>query len=349
VEGLIERIEPAPRRGATWECSGRMTPETLLLTFWPTASVDGDTPQSDSSGVLVVQRESTRNRPWPGAFVKLERHAGATPMLPQHAYWLAPPSDPHLVDACSSIAVLDLDNTLAHGWLIQRWVHELCDAGLSDSSESALQLDELFDEYGADPDYGHDHLARQAATVYASAMSGISVVDVASLARRVVGGYLGQGGSVFPSTQPLLTGLRERGIRPVLVTGAPGEIAVPLAEAIGIHSVFPLTLGQRDGRFTGDIEVNHGLASTKRQVCTALIENSECDVLVAVGDSEGDRPMWEAAQVSVRVGGPSGAADVSVSGLNLTAALKPAFWEYIPQASWIDEIGWTGMSHRSRG
>ena len=339
IWGFIERIEPETRRGATWESIGYVTPQTLLLTFSPSMSPDDATPESNSSGAIVVQREPDRRRSWPGAFIKLERHSGRNPDLAQFAYWLSPPDEHNLlVDASSTVAVLDLDNTLAEGWIMVGWLRTLAEAGLGDARHGANELDHLFTAYRSDPEYGHDRLAREAARIYAASMSGVESKLTEPLATALVSDYLASGGNVFPSTTRLISGLRDRGIRPVLITGAPSEVVSELATELGIGSVFPLTLEQRDGRFTGAVEFNHGLSTAKRKVCRDLREAHDCNLLVAVGDSEGDRPMWDAAEVSIRVGGVADARDVTISGVDLTSPLDSAFWAHIPGASWIEEL-----------
>lgn len=340
IEGVIERIEPEARRGALWQCVGRITADTLLLSFWPATTADEGAPQSDSDGVMLIQREASRGRAWPGMFLKLERHAGAAPRLHEYPYWLSLPSDRHLVDACSTVAVLDLDNTLVDGWVLERWMRMLGEVELGHAREGAERLARLFDAYRADPGYGHDRLAHEAAGVYAASLCDLDDEELTPLAKVLVDDYLAADGSIFPATRRLLDGLRERGLRPVLITGAPSEVALPLARELRIESVFAL-IAARDhtGRFTGEVEVNHGLSTLKRAVCDKLREIHDCNLLVAIGDSEGDRPMWDAAHVSVRVGGLKEAGDVTISGVDLTTPLNDAFWELIPRASWLQELG----------
>ncbi len=122
---------------------------------------------------------------------------------------------------------------------------------------------------------------------------------------------------------------------PVLVTGAPAEVAKPLIRALDIERSFATMLSIEDERFTGFVRTNRGVSKAKQAACDHLIRAQECDIVVAIGDSEGDRPMWDAAEISIRIGGDPDARDVKISGLDLTQPLSEEFWSRINPASWL--------------
>jgi HAD superfamily phosphoserine phosphatase-like hydrolase len=236
------------------------------------------------------------------------------------------------------VALLDFDNTLARGWILGPWLQELGSAGIGRAAEGYEELAGLFAEYRVRPGFGHDRLATEAARIYATSLTGVSVHDVKPLAEPFAVDYLGRDGPLFPSSRALLSGLRERGHRTILVTGAPSELAEPLMRELGFERSFALVLEIEGGIYTGAIVANSGLSSAKAKVCEHLAESEESEVVVAVGDSEGDRPLWRHARVAIRVGATGDDAELNVSALNLEEPLDAGFWEMIPTASWLSEL-----------
>ena len=340
INGVIERIEPEGRRGALWECAGREALGTILLTFWPLRSDQVDQPQADSAGHISVQRENSKRQPWVGHVIKMERHPSNDPVLHTYPYWLSPPDDPRLVSAASTIAVLDFDNTLARGWILGPWLAALADAGVGNASTAAAELERLFTEYRARPGFGHDRLATEAARIYADSMKGVRAAEVEPLVGPFVSDYVGGGGQLFRNTRALLDGLREHGLRPVLVTGAPGELTEALMRELKIERCFSLLLEIENGVFTGNIVSNRGVSSEKAAACEWLTVHQDCEIVVAVGDSEGDRPLWREAQVAMRIGGDpdAGDPDIDIEGVDLDREVDEELWERIPTASWLSLI-----------
>lgn len=339
IEGIIERIEPEARRGALWGCVGRDVLDTILLTFWPLRSDDVDLPQADSAGHISVQRENSKRQPWVGHVVKMERHPGGDPVFRTYPYWLSPPGDPKLVSAASTVALLDFDNTLANGWILGSWLAALAESGVGTTATAVEKLEHLFAQYRARPGFGHDRLAMEAAQIYADAMTGIRAAEIEPLVGPFVSDYLGAGGQLFRYSRALLDGLRARGLRPVLVTGAPGELTEALMRELTIERCFSLLLEIDDGVFTGGIVSNRGVSGEKAAAVDWLINQQDCEVVVAVGDSEGDRPMWRAAQLAIRVGGKSaGDRDVDVDGIDLDEEIDEDLWRQIPAASWLSLV-----------
>jgi phosphoserine phosphatase len=332
VTGLIERVEPEGRRGTRWLCAGRVEGDRFLLTFWPTTPAS-DAPPATSSGHMTILRESSKRRPWPGVVSRVER--GQTgPFMLAYDYWWTNPEDPVLVSASSSVAVLDFDNTLAAGWIVGDWLRLLADEGIGQAVESLDRLTRLFEEYNRRPGYGHDRLAEDAGRVYADALKNVEEDAVRPMAGPFIADYLGPRGAGFASSRQLIAGLRDRGHRPVLITGAPAELSAAINDALDTERCFAMELGVRAGRFTGTVELNRGTSTGKTQVCSLLQEEHEADLAIAVGDSQGDVPMWERARVSIAVGDKR-AHPVDIDGLDLNQPLDKEFWDRIPEASWL--------------
>jgi phosphoserine phosphatase len=339
VTGTIERIEPEARRGASWICAGILSAGALHLTFWPAEPKSDGTPQSDSVGHIAVHRQPSRTRSWPGFFTKLERGDGRSPHLNSFSYVLAPPDPRVLLPAVSAIALIDFDNTLASGWIMDSWLEVLGRQGVGRAGDGFEQLQRLFAEYAHSNSFGHDHLASEAAQIYAKSLSGVAVDEVTQHAPAFVANYLSERrGRLFASSRALLDGLRERGLRPVLVTGAPKEVVDRLMRELDISTAFPLLLERENDHFTGRIHFNHGLASAKAEACE-LLEERECDILVAIGDSEGDLPMWKRARCAIRIDGTAAQTGLTLSGVDLHSPLGVDFWEHMPRATWLNEVG----------
>jgi HAD superfamily phosphoserine phosphatase-like hydrolase len=334
VAGTIVRIEPEGRRGATWRCSGRFERDRYLLTFWPAESALPDAPQVDSSGHMTILRESSSSRPWPGAVMKMRRGPNSDPILEAYDYWWTGPNDPVLTSAASAVAVLDFDNTLAAGWILGPWLRRLAGAGIGDAAEAVAQLAQLFENYETKPGYGHDTLSADAASVYAAALRGVHVDAISPLIKPFVADYLGPRGAVFSHARPLIKGLRSRGYRPVLITGAPAELTAEIISALDIERCFPLVLEIADGRFTGRIVRNRGVSTEKAAACDYMRDEHESDIAIAIGDSQGDVPMWTRARTSIAIG-TSDVYQVTIPGVNLNEPLDTSFWDRVPPASWL--------------
>lgn len=333
VEGTIERVEPEGRRGTTWACVGHISPVDLHVTFWPAPRAHPDAPQADSSGQVSVHRSPARGRPWAGYFTKLAKGADANPDLHTFKYFIVNAEDPRIVNAASTIAVLDFDNTLAPGWVLRPWLQTLAARDVGRAAEVIGELEAVFERYEGPGNMTHDQLAIEAAAIYANALEGVSVEVIRPLAESFAAEY-----PTYAFSRELVLGLRDRGMRPVLVTGAPEEVIVPIIRDLDIERAFGLALVEADGRFTGEQLSNAGVAAAKENALRKLITDQECEIVVAVGDSEGDRPLWRAAQVSVRVGGDPDADDVTISGLDPARPLTNDFWSRIPSASWRDLV-----------
>ncbi|HEX7275910.1 MAG TPA: haloacid dehalogenase-like hydrolase [Acidimicrobiales bacterium] len=197
------------------------------------------------------------------------------------------------------VAVLDWDNTLHDGWTLEPWVRFLVDRGQAPVS-LAVEGEQLTRDYLEGRLDGHSDLAHRANTLYAAAAAGWATADVAAL----VGPYLDQvdRALVFGFVPALLQWLVERGIEPVVVTGAPTELVAGYVEPAG-GRVVGLALVEDGGRFTGAVRRNPGTGEEKARA-VAELRDEGYDVVLGAGDSESDLPLLEAGRHQLVVGNP---------------------------------------------
>jgi phosphoserine phosphatase len=197
------------------------------------------------------------------------------------------------------VALLDWDNTLHHGWTLEPWVRFLVERGQAPDS-LAVDGEQLTRDYLEGRLEDHSDLAHRANTLYASAAAGWATSDLAAL----VGPFVDQVDRplVYGFVPTLLGWLGERGIEPVVVTGAPTELVVGYVESAG-GRVVGLTLTESDGRYTGAVGRNPGPATEKaRAVAEVIAEGYE--VVLGAGDSVSDLPLLQAGRHQLVVGNP---------------------------------------------
>ncbi len=188
------------------------------------------------------------------------------------------------------VALLDWDNTLHAGWTLDPWVRFLVDRGQA-PPRLAVDGERLLLDYLEGRLDGHDDLTHRANSLYAAATAGWRTADVATLADSFL--HEVDRPLVFGFVPALLGWLLEHDIQPVVITGAPMELVTGYIEPSG-GRVMGLTLAQSDGLYTGAVNHNPGLGHEKARVVAELVGEG-CDVVLAAGDSDSDRPLLEAA------------------------------------------------------
>jgi len=89
--------------------------------------------------------------------------------------------------------------------------------------------------------------------------------------------------------------VRERLIRPIMVTGAPFPIAFHFARHLGIEHAFGMEVEvDSHERYLDIVKHNTGLANAKLTVCDRLKEKGR-KILFAMGDTHADSELWYAA------------------------------------------------------
>ena len=151
-----------------------------------------------------------------------------------------------------SVALFDWDNTLHQGWTLEGWMRFLVERGVLDAA-GAPAWEALKDRYLAG-EMSHSRLAVEANVAYAAAIAGHDVAALRRLARDFVAET--DHATVYPWTAPLLRWLARRGVRPVIVTGAPELVmeehmkTLYLTEHVQVYGLALRT--SRPGRPDGD-------------------------------------------------------------------------------------------------
>ncbi len=100
------------------------------------------------------------------------------------------------------------------------------------------------------------------------------------------------GGRFFEYTFPIIQKLRDHGILPVVVTGAPDFLVQALLQKAGLNYGNGTTYDtDDDGRLTGEILIHMGTAEGKRQLGEELVQKGYA-VGVGMGNSEGDMGLF---------------------------------------------------------
>ena len=135
----------------------------------------------------------------------------------------------------------------------------------------------------------------------------------------------------------LVSTLKAKGCRPVLVTGGFHHFADPVAEMLGFESVVGNRLAVADGRLTGALDGAISDSATKRRVLKEELERlGEGARVLASGDGANDIPMLEAADYGFAYRAKPkarAAANGRIESRNLTAILKLL---NIPQNEWVE-------------
>lgn len=315
VEGRMKRVAPPPRPpdpATRWKFTGLITPgsEATFYTFTPTGGAEG-TNKFHAHGVMAVEQIGPKT--WQGTYVKWDSksRSGETHLLLNDYRWRSVDlADEHVVAAFGDVALLDFDNTLAPGWMMARWLDYLLDHGLAKFADARRAFDEHLADFrpnvatptGSTTGISHNELASLTAGEFANACMRLPESDIRSLAQAFAHR---EAAGVYAFTKPLIRAIKEHRIEPILVSGAPAIVLEALAPLLGVARTHAMTLGvaESDGRsvFTGTVLSNPGRDTDKLDVVRS-IDNEQKRVVLAVGDSSSDEPMWRSAAVNVKVG-----------------------------------------------
>lgn len=290
--GTIERLVPVPREESevVWSVHGnRYEDSAIFLTFFAIAR-----PEYDSRGTLALLR--TPDGGYSGEYQRI-RHARDRSLIRRKYYWRRELPQRGYAD----VALLDVDNTLRSGWLIVPWLESLRheDVELQKPDVVLDSLAELFSEYSGGL-LDHDSLAERTSELYRSAVSLAERVDVARYAKKFVDAIATD---IHPFVEPLLVHLKAVRIAPILVSGAPQPVVRALADRLDIEEAYGMCFPD-DRPFAN----NPGISTDKHAIVHRTVSTYRRRIRLAVGDSDSDKPMWNAADSAVVVGTYSGAS-----------------------------------------
>ncbi len=238
------------------------------------------------------------------------------------------------------VALLDWDNTLHQGWTLLPWCAFLEQESLIPADAGLVQqIESLLAGYPSEQD--HDELAAQTAELYARAIRDASPEVLRNAARRFTADP--RRFRPFRWTDSFLRGLTDIGIAPVIISGAPVEVLAAWAAGRSDHvaGCFGLlapnaTSAAQPSEYLAAIvpgEINPGMTEGKQHF-VGQIRQARRRVVLAVGDSASDRPLWEAAEYKIYVG--TSAVPQAGSPVSLTMA-DPAAGDADELLNWVAE------------
>ncbi|HEX8267688.1 MAG TPA: haloacid dehalogenase-like hydrolase [Pyrinomonadaceae bacterium] len=203
-------------------------------------------------------------------------------------------------------ALIDWDGTVRSGFTIVSWAKFLVKNKII-SGQIIKDLENLFDLYSK-KQLTHDQLAEHSANVYANYIQGVTV-DI--LKGQAVLFTESDRFHLINLSFKLLDYLKDRGVTLIAISGTPLEILSQYKHLLALSYVYALELEHFDGIYTGNIISNPGISETKKRLAESLIKK-DWQVIVAMGNSESDIPLFEAAQIRVIVNN----SDLSIEGNN---------------------------------
>jgi phosphoserine phosphatase len=195
------------------------------------------------------------------------------------------------VTGAARVALLDWDNSLHPGFTMSPWLHAL--ARDDAEAEAGRRFDAALAAYEAGT-LPYDDFASLAEVLYTTLADGRRVADLEAVAARLV-----RDDPLRPGTSELVAALLARGIRPMLISGAPIEVLRAHAAALGFapEDVTGWTLDRAGDRVVGRLASgNTARGGSKAAIVAALVADG-ADVLLGVGDSPADRPLVDAARI----------------------------------------------------
>lgn len=192
------------------------------------------------------------------------------------------------------VALLDWDNSLHRGLTLRSWTPYLGERGLV----PAAVVDAVEERYAAYDrgDLPYRRLATEAPELYARGLEGVGQAELHAHARS----YVEQDArELFPFTRVLLESLVEREIESLIVSGSPIETLAVHQELVPISRLWGITVVLDDGVYTGELELNPAEQTAKEHVISRAVKGTR--VILAIGDTEADIPMLEAAEARIVV------------------------------------------------
>lgn len=288
-EGTMLRVSPPAEHGFEWRFTGtRFGVSALYAIFYPTQLNN-----LISRGTIALRTSGFRSFKYEGWYTRLSENDLS--LITRRILWLR--SLPQT--ALPSVAFIDLDNTLREGWSIRPWLSFLARHGMKEAAECASSIQEYFDQYHTN-EIDHDQLARDTAVAYARTLDGRSVAEIEDDAELFVRNHEING--IYSFVEPLIESLKQRGVAPIVISGAPRELVKSYCNLLGIEEYYAMALGvDSDGKYNGTVQSNTGVADVKRETIKQ-VRSAGREAVIGIGDSTSDMPIWNAAKCKIIVG-----------------------------------------------
>ena len=199
------------------------------------------------------------------------------------------PRRPYRHHGLPAAAFLDWDGTLREGFTINDWGSFLAQHGEFDI-EAAHDIRARFNRF-SEGATSYAKLSKAVPRVYANGLRGRSTSRTNELADEFVKMDFDR---LFSATVTLLNMLESNRIRIVVISGSPQPVLEAYARELPLNEVHGVTVGKSKGRWNGELKNNPATTQAKREIVAKLIERYR--PLLALGDSEADEPLFNAAQ-----------------------------------------------------
>lgn len=190
------------------------------------------------------------------------------------------------------VALLDWDGSLHRGLTLRSWTLYLRERDVL-QADLAEAIEERFASHEAGK-FPYRRLTIETPALYARGLEGVAPATLRAHARAYVEE---DSRALFAFSETLLESLVERQIDTVVISGSPVETLAVHQERLAIREFWGIALEERDGRFTGELALNPAEQTAKDRIVSTALE--QADVVLAIGDSEADLPMLEAAQTRI--------------------------------------------------
>lgn len=165
-----------------------------------------------------------------------------------------------------------------------------CDKWADQREKRAQKLDKLI---RSDEVIGYEEGIETTGLMSAGAFKGMSIAKLKAYGREFVETHLK--GRLFDYTSPTIQKLKDHGILPVMVTGAPDFLVPFLLAEVDINHGNGMTYKlDESGRLTGEIDVNLGLGTEKGSMGDRYAEKGHA-IAISAGDSVGDSGSFSCA------------------------------------------------------
>jgi HAD superfamily phosphoserine phosphatase-like hydrolase len=231
------------------------------------------------------------------------------------------------------VALLDLDNTLVADWTIRPWLKALARrSGWRTEAKACAQDIEVFMTQMATGEIDHDELVGLCERRYVELMAGRPVAEVEEAAEQFVASRHNKQRE-HDFVRPLVAWLKDRCIAPIIVSGAPAELVRQYAAHLQISEYHGFSLVVENGLYTDKVLGNPGSTIEKARIVSQTIRRRR-RVVLALGDSQSDMGLWDAAPNKVIVGSAELLDD---DGAEEVFRIMPSTTSWQDLNGWLDE------------
>lgn len=295
ISGTIQRLSPDDQGDLHWNFHGTRYAEAIFVAFWPL-----ERRNARSRGTISLTRpdyESAREGPdlYYGHYTRLLDESTGL-LTRQYGWYKEVPAS-----AFPRVALLDLDNSLVADWTIRPWLQALGRRpGWRKEATACRAAIEVLVEKFKQRAIDHDELVDSCEQSYVELMTGRSAADVDDAAAVFFDSRKNRRRE-HDFVRPLVDYLKEWGVAPIIISGAPAELVSRYARSLGISEWHGFTLAVDGDTYTGSVQCNPGTTTEKERIVAQTIRQKR-EVVLALGDSESDAPLWDVAPSKVIVG-----------------------------------------------